>query len=438
MLVDRNLTYRALTKTNFPGFLYAPDAGQPLAMKVLILCKKFPYPLHDGESQAIHGLSKSLSELGVEVSLLAMNTSKHYYAHKALPEAMSHYKAVRTVAIDTAIRYGAALKHLAAGRSYHISRFDQPAYRESLSAWLQEEAFDVVQLETLYLAPYIETIRAHSKALVAMRAHNVESEIWERVCSNTRFFPKRWYLRKLSKQLKAYEVEQLNNYDLLLPISRRDEHTFKRLGHVGKSTVLPIGLDTGCGEPNYEVYRTAPTLSFIGSLDWMPNIEGLQWFLSEVWPGIHARFPHLEFHIAGRNMPDQFLKLKQKNVLVHGEVPSACDFVNQHSISVVPLLSGGGMRAKILEAMSLGRTVLSTSIGLEGIRATHQKDVLVADTPSEFLNLLKTYLSQPRQLEQLGRNAAQTFVQQYDRLHLAEGLLRVYHQELGQAISVKM
>ncbi len=407
-------------------------------MKILILCKKFPYPLHDGESQAIHGLSKSLSELGAEVSLLAMNTSKHFYAHKSLPEAMRHYKEVRTVAMDTSIRYGDALRHLVMGRSYHISRFDQPTYRESLAAWLQEEQFDVVQLETLYLAPYLDTIRTNSSALVSMRAHNVESEIWERVCDNIRFLPKRWYLRKLTQQLKAYETEQLRHYDLLLPISKRDEQTFQCLGYDRKSRVLPIGLDTGCGEPNYAVYRSAPTLSFIGSLDWMPNIEGLQWFLSDVWPAIHTAFPDLQFHIAGRNMPEQFLQLKMKNICVHGEVPSACDFVNQYSISLVPLLSGGGMRAKILEAMSLGRTVLTTSIGLEGIRAKHKKDVLVADTAADFLNILKEYLSQPEQLEQLGKTAEQTFHSQYDRLHLAEGLLHTYHEELGFATSSKM
>ncbi len=426
-----------MTKINFPSHLLSPpEQGHPLAMKMLILCKKFPYPLHDGESQAIHGLSKSLSELGVEVSLLAMNTSKHFYAGKSLPKAMSHYKSVRTVAIDTHIRYFDAAKNLLQGRSYHLSRFEQPAYQASLAAWLQEEDFNVVQLETLYLAPYVATIRANSKALVAMRAHNVEHEIWERICENVRFLPKKWYLRKLTQQLRAYETEQLAAYDLLLPITKRDDGHFKRLGFTGKSSVVPIGLDTGCGKPNYEVYQAPLSLSFIGSLDWAPNIEGLNWFLAEVWPLVHEAFPQLTFHIAGRNMPEQFLSLQLPNVIIHGEVPSACDFVNQHAISIVPLLSGGGMRAKILEAMSLGRSVISTSIGLEGINAKHQKDVLIANQAGEFLAILQQYLQRPTQLLALGQCAEKTFHQHYDRLSIAERLLQFYQQQLGKPVAI--
>ncbi|MEL7162795.1 MAG: glycosyltransferase, partial [Bacteroidota bacterium] len=324
-------------------------------MKILLLTKKFPYPLKDGESQAIHGLGKSLAELGCEVSLLAMNTSKHFFAGEELPEKMAHYAEVRTVGVNNDISALDALGNLLRGTSYHISRFDQEAYHTALATWLREERFDVVQLETLYLAPYIPTIRKHSDAQVVMRSHNVEHEIWERCGQNISFAPKRWYLRHLTAQLKTYEQQQLNQYDLLLPITGRDERRFKSMGFRGASHVLPIGLETVCGEPRYDSYGRPLSLHFIGSLDWLPNLEGLQWFLRTVWPSIHRRFPELEFHVAGRNMPPAISQLRMKNVVIHGEVESSCDFVAAHSISIVPLLSGGGMRAKILEAMSLGR-----------------------------------------------------------------------------------
>jgi len=399
-------------------------------MKILLLTKKFPYPLKDGESQAIHGLSKSLAELGCSVNLLAMNTSKHFFGEEALPAAMSHYTEVRTVAVNNDLSAVAALTTLVQGKSYHISRFDLPAYHEALADWLREEHFDVVQLETLYLAPYINTIRQVSNAQVVMRSHNVEHEIWERCSANMKFAPKRWYVRHLTQQLRAYECDQLNQYDLLLPITKRDEQHFQGLGFRGDSHVLPIGLDTICGDPRYDSYERPLSLHFIGSLDWLPNLEGLQWFLTEVWPAIHRRFPTLEFHVAGRNMPSSISELRMKNVVIHGEVESSCDFVSSHSISIVPLLSGGGMRAKILEAMSLGRVVISTSIGLEGIDAKHRRDLFVADTPAQFIECIADCLRRGRKLERIGRAAATRFYKKYDRKHLAQKLINRYERLL--------
>ncbi|MEM7574295.1 MAG: glycosyltransferase family 4 protein [Bacteroidota bacterium] len=401
-------------------------------MKVLVLSKKFPYPLKDGESQAIHGLSKSLHELGCDVSLLAMNTSKHFYSERELPSSMSHYRAVRTVMVDNSLKIGDALGNLVRNTSYHISRFDNEDYRQALRQWLQQEQFDIIQLETLYLAPYLSTIRRHSDAPVVMRSHNVEHEIWERHCANLSFGPKRWYMKRLTKQLGRYEREQLNQYDLLLPITKRDEQRFRNLGFQGKSQVLPIGLDVKCGEPDYLSYRQAPKLSFIGSLDWMPNLEGLQWFLNRVWPDVHRAFPELEFHVAGRNMPASLKALEMPKVIMHGEVEDACEFVGSHSISLVPLLSGSGMRAKILEAMAMGRTVISTSIGLEGIKAEHRRHLFIADSPEQFVESIRHCLKLGSDLEGIGRAANTLFHHKYDRRRMTEKLLRTYNRLVAQ------
>lgn len=405
-------------------------------MKVLVLSKKFPYPLKDGESQAIHGLSKSLHELGCEVSLLAMNTSKHYYSERELPDCMSHYQAVRTVMVDNSLKVTDAIGNLIRNSSYHISRFDNEDYRQALRQWLQREQFDLIQLETLYLSPYLNTIRQHSQAPVVMRSHNVEHEIWERHCANLGFGLKRWYLRRLTKQLGQYERQQLNQYDLLLPITKRDEERFRRLGFRGKSQVLPIGLDANCGDPNYSSYREKPSLSFIGSLDWMPNLEGLQWFLNRVWPAVHRAFPDLEFHVAGRNMPAGLKALEMPNVIMHGEVEDACEFVSAHSISLVPLLSGSGMRAKILEAMAMGRTVISTSIGLEGIKAVHRRHLFIADSPDQFVESIRQCLKLGSDLEGMGRAANTLFHHKYDRRRMAEKVLRTYHRLVEKELVV--
>jgi glycosyltransferase involved in cell wall biosynthesis len=131
-------------------------------------------------------------------------------------------------------------------------------------------------------------------------------------------------------------------------------------------------------------------------------------------------------------MPPAIAELVMENIVIHGEVESSCDFVASHSISIVPLLSGGGMRAKILEAMSLARVVISTSIGLEGIVAKHRRDLFVADTPQQFVEAIADCLLRGRKLERIGRSAAIRFHKKYDRKVLAQKLLQRYHKLVAE------
>lgn len=395
-------------------------------MKVLQLCKKFPYPVKDGESLAINALSRAMHDLGVSVHLLAMNTSKHYFDLKELPQAFNQYKQIDVVAIDNRLRWQDALKHLVTKDSYHISRFVSEEFAQQLRKVLAREKFDVVQLETLYLTPYIPIIREYSDALVTLRGHNVEFEIWERIARNTRNPLRRWYLKHLTRRLQQYEISCFQQYDLLAPITARDLDRYQKLGYAGPAVVTPIGVDQYAYQPNYATYDRSPSLAFIGSLDWMPNLEGLEWFLNKVWPSLLKRFPNLTLHVAGRNTPDWMLNQKIKGLFIHGEVPDAQAFINKHSIMVVPLLAGSGMRAKILEGMVLGRVVISTQLGLEGIDADAGQHVLVADTPEKFVEALSFCLNEQRTLKQLGQQARDFVAEHYDNKVIAQRLLAAY------------
>ena len=150
-------------------------------MKILQLCKKFPYPLKDGESIAVTYLSHALHDLGCDITLLSMNTSKHFTDLNSLPREFNHYKEIQVTALDNSVNAFSAFKNLFSKDSYHVSRFVCPDFKNKLIELLQNNDFDVIQLETLYLAPYIDVIKKYSKALITMRAHNIEFEIWERI-----------------------------------------------------------------------------------------------------------------------------------------------------------------------------------------------------------------------------------------------------------------
>lgn len=396
-------------------------------MKILQLCKKFPYPLKDGESIAVTYLARGLSALGAEIHLLAMNTSKHYFNIEELPEHFNHYQSINTVYLDNRLKVVDALKNLLDGSSYHVSRYDFEAYDMELIKLLKEDQFDIIQLETLYLTPYISTIRKYSKARIVLRSHNIEHEIWERVLENVNNPVKRWYLKLQVQRLKAFEIKQLNLVDLMLPITNRDAKNYRRLGIKIDQLTCPIGLDIK-DYPKEAINSKKISLSFIGSLDWAPNLEGIQWFLDQVWGAVLEKHPNCTLHIAGRNTPQWLIDKSFPNVIIHGEVDSATNFIKEHPVMIVPLLSGGGMRVKILESMALSRVTITTSIGVEGIDAEDYNNALIANTVDEFIQKIDWLYKNQSTLSETGSNARQLIEKQYDNLEIGKKLFSKYEQ----------
>ncbi|MFK7948189.1 MAG: glycosyltransferase family 4 protein [Saprospiraceae bacterium] len=396
-------------------------------MKILQLCKKFPYPLKDGESVAVTFLAKALNELDCEVTLLAMNTTKHYINIEELPENFNHYKAIHTVDIDNRINPFDALKALLTGKNYFLSRFESEEYAQKIRDLLKAEDFDIIQFETLQTLIYFrDDIFNHktneNQPKVVLRSHNVEHEIWERIVKNSKSGFKKWYLNRLLKQLKRFELEKNNQVDSLVAITQRDMNYFQKLGFNKIGHVTPIGLETSHYQPNQNCFEQRPTMSFIGSLDWLPNLEGVEWFLTKVM----VKLQNIELHIAGRNMPQHLLELALKNVHIHGEVESSVDFINQHSIMIVPLFSGSGMRVKILEGLALGRVILTTSIGVEGIHAVDGKHLFIVNTVDEFIEKINYCIQNPEKLKAIGESGKRFVNEHFDNLKIAERLKEHY------------
>lgn len=396
-------------------------------MKILQLCKKFPYPAKDGESIAVLQMSKALTTNGCEVSLLAMNTTRHFVnLNKGLPPELNYYKEVDYVSVDNRIRLMDAFKNLFRKESYHISRFISEEYSKRLIEILKKKEFDVIQLETLYLAPFLPVIKKYSNALIVLRAHNIEHEIWSRIASQVRFIPKKLYLHYLSNKLKKYEIAALNEYDFLVAITERDLTHFKSLGYKNGCIASPVGFDLSQYHANYDAFSKPMAISFIGSLDWMPNSEAVRWFLTNVWPQIHKRFPDLQFHFAGRNAPHDLAFTNTPQVFYHPEVADAKQFMLNYPVLIVPIFAGSGIRVKILEAMALGRVVITTSIGLEGIPARHKEQVILANSIDDFMDAIQQCYNQYPEIIRIGENAQHFVSNQFESSKLAGKLIHAY------------
>ena len=398
-------------------------------MKILQLCKKFPFPVRDGETVAVSNLARALKDNGAVVTLLAMNTTKHFFQGPLPPAAGDLYARILTADVDNRVKALPALANLFSAKSYHISRFESPAFGRCLETLLAEESFDAILMETLYLAPYLPIIRARTKAMVVLRSHNVEFLIWERIARQARFPLKKWYLTYLTRKLREYENAHLNQFDFMLPISSQDERQFRQMGWKGPGFVLPVVVNVAEYLPDQRAFHQPASFSFIGSLDWMPNAEGLLWFLQRVWRPYKQQLGTATFHIAGRNAPDWLQNLDEERVVFCGEVPSASDFMNQHPVLLVPLLAGSGMRVKIIEGMALGRVVITTTLGLEGIPAVDGEQVLVADTPEEFLAKMTFCREQPEAIMQIGNRAREFVRQHYDRKEKGRQLMEALEKK---------
>ena len=164
---------------------------------------------------------------------------------------------------------------------------------------------------------------------------------------------------------------------------------------------LPFGVDIDKFNPVFEV-GDAPTFYHIGSMNWMPNEEGIKWFLNNVWDKVLKRIPDAKLYLAGRNMPKWLKKTKKKNVIVVGEVPDAHQFVDEHNIAIVPLFSGSGMRIKIIESMALGKTVITTVVGAEGIQYSEFDDIIIADNEPKMVENICRLYKHPEEAEAKG------------------------------------
>ncbi len=396
-------------------------------MNILQLSNKMPYPPKDGGSIATLNLSKGFAELGHKVTVLTMNTSKHYFSVDNIPKNLKSKINFFDVFVNTKINpFNALINLLFSTFPYNAKRFISKDFNNKLINLLLDNDYDVIQLEGLYLCVYINVIRKYSKALIIYRAHNIEHEIWERTTEQQKGFLKKFYLKILTKRIKKFEINLINQYDALVPITERDALNFNKLGNNKPLHVSHTGINISELKPNFSNMEF-PSLFYIGALDWAPNQQGLLWFLDNIWLKISDKHKNLKFYIAGRNAPQWFInKLKKGNIFYFGEIDDAYEFMNSKAIMIVPLLSGSGMRIKIIEGMALGKIIISTSIGAEGINITHNKNIIIADTPDGFIDEIDRVLNNKVVFDNIGKNAITFVNNNYDNLTITSSLINFY------------
>ena len=372
--------------------------------KVLILSNKLPYPSDDGSSIAMARLLEALAMKELDLYYYAINTNKHF---KNVEESVVHQSNVTFEAFEwnTSPKPSTAFGNLATSLPYHVSRFYIPTLLKCLKAF-DTNSFHTVILEGAFMGMYVSEAKRIGQQTI-LRAHNVEHVIWQRLAENEKNSLKRWYLKLQSRRLQRFEIQLSQAVDQIWCISEKDQEWFETL--TPAAFFIPTAVLPKPGPSKIQPLRC----HHLGALDWAPSIQGLQWFMTEIWPQVLKRVPQAEFHIAGNNPPKNFQFPEDQNIFFHGRVEDATVFTHHYGISVIPLLAGSGMRIKILENCAAAVPSISTSIGAEGIYTKDSTEAIIVESVAEFVEALVELVQQPERALALGQMAQEDILNRF-------------------------
>jgi len=394
-------------------------------MKILQLCNKAPYPANDGSSIAIFALAEGLADNGIELHLLPINTKKHFKPEENIPtdfKQKTHYSSIFKNTDTSAV---GALLNLFSSQSYFVSRFYFKEYEDALIQKLQSNSFDIIQIEGVFMCTYIPIIRKYSKAKIVLRSHNVEHQIWERHLENEKASLKKTYLKLQNNRLKQFEITAFNQVDAIVTITDEDKKT---ISSICPNTLFHTCL-TGINLNSYQFVTEAKqpnTLFHFASMDWMPNIEAVDWLLNHVWQEVLKLKPDAKLILAGRGMPERFKKLTSQNITIIEDVKDSKEFYANYDVMLVPLWSGSGLRIKLVEGLAYGKAIITTSIGAEGIPYTNGKNMLIADTANDFVKDILEVLNNPSLKHDLQKSARNLAESHFDYKISAKRLIDFY------------
>ena len=323
----------------------------------------------------------------------------------------------RDVAKGTWQFYASAARYVLDPVPYGVAKYRSAAYRSRLVSLLRSERFDMVVCD--FLVPIVNM--PHQLPCPAILfTHNVEAEIWRRHVENATNPLRRQLLAQQWRRMLRFERQALDRFELVLAVSNADRETFGRLypGSAKRPVhIVQTGVDTTYFSPasSADSDVAAPHLVFTGSMDWLPNEDGMIYFVDEILPRIRAQVPGVTLSIVGRAPTPAVRRLaEQSGIEVTGRVEDVRPHVARGTAYVVPLRIGGGTRLKIFEAMSMGKAVVSTTVGAEGLPVTHDRDILIADDPQAFADAVIRLIREPRIRTRIESAARQLVVDRYD------------------------
>ena len=320
------------------------------------------------------------------------------------------------------------LSKLCRASPYAVSQFDSKRVRLALRNYLQSRRFDVAVCDFL-----AASLNFPNRVVIptVLFQHNVEAVLWQRQSQVGASPIARLAFSVEAAKMKRYEPAAIGKFDHVVAVSDSDR---RRMGGVSddRITVVPTGVDIEKFAGKAVAVVSDPVVVFTGTMDWEANVDGIEFFCDQIWPMILAEIPDARLLIVGREPGPRVKRLASASVEITGTVPSILEYLEKAAVVIVPLRIGGGTRLKIYEAMAMGKAVVSTSIGAEGLDVHPDRDIVLCDEPSEFAHRVIQLLRDGNLRLRYGREAVKT-VSQYDWAVIA----RRFEEVLAKATAVR-
>ena len=398
--------------------------------QLLFLGQTLPYPPDSGTAIRSYHVLRLLAR-DFDVTALCFyrraTTANLDGSVSALREIAS---AVEVFPIEQEYRRGRLLsdhaRSVLTGRAYTAYAYDNAAFRSALLAHLQRETFALVHIDSLDLGAYIPLI---SGVPIVAGHHNVESALLRRRAENDANVPRRMYVKLQARLMEREEKRWCPRAAVNLAVSDADAEDFRRLVPSARFEVIPNGVDVETFTPTTGVAQDG--IVFVGGMSWFPNADALEFFEADILPLVRARDPGVTVTWVGRAKPDVIATHAERGVTLTGHVDDIRPYVARGACYVAPLRMGGGTRLKILDAWAMGKAVVSTTVGCEGLAAVDGQNILIRDEPAAFAAAVTMVLRDSGLRASLERNARTTAEQLYSWDVIGEKMRRVYGDVLS-------
>lgn len=394
-------------------------------MRILIITAALPYPPISGNPLRVYNLLRRMTE-EYEVWLVT------FVRGSAAAESLSHLQefchgveAVEYQQLGALVRPFDFFRYLLTGKPPDLRLYYSEELVSKIQHLVSKIDFDIVEIVDSYMAMYLQALPQEMRSKTILTFIDVVFSKYDRIYQ---LEPKR--ARKLrlwlhSRIMRRWEPRYAESFDHCITVSETDRRLLVTINPRLQIDVVPNGVDTHAYQP-LPCDDIVPTLVFVGNMNYRPNIDGVLWFCHELLPYIRRKVPEVEMWIVGIDPQPEVKQLNGDSVHVTGRVDDVRPYYGKSTVCVVPLRAGGGTRLKILEAMALGRPVVSTSIGCEGLNVIDGEHILIADTPKQFTEKTVRLLKNEGLRNRIATKARQLVVDHYDWDMITKKLMRIY------------
>jgi len=402
-------------------------------MKILWLSHILPYPPKGGVMQRSYNLIKEVAKEN-EVYLFAFNQKAWLPTKEDIIKAKKEFerfcKKVEVFELPSdkskAAWYSLVLKSFFSKDGYTINWTKSKTMMKKIKEFLATNHIDLIHFDTIGLAEYVKEIKEIPKVL---NHHNIESHMMLRRAKKEKNPLKKIYFLQEAIKLRKYEKQVCPNFNMNLVVSELDKERLLNIAPNSKVEVIPNGVDINYFKPlNSKIKRH--NIVFAGRMNAYPNEDAVIWFLKEIWPLLKKEVPDATFTIAGRNPTPRIKKFAKNDpsILVTGYVDDIRPFIAQAEVYICPIRDGGGTKLKILDAMAMGKIIVTTTIGAEGLGVIHERHVLIANDPKISASQVLLVFNNPDLRKYLSQNARQLVEKKYSWEIIGKKLNSLYQK----------